>query len=317
MASYLRRVLCSLLLLLTGIAALRIVAILGQMPWWLHDPLVYFPTLFYVLPGALLVLGLWRHGQVRPAVLRAALVVLGLNVAADVRVPPRHRPAVRTGEPVRLLTFNVYQTRLADDEIIALIRDRRPDILFLQEAPIDFVRSREGELGRLYRHVESYGQLLVATNRDVAAIERIELPHGRGMLRLTLDVRGKRLDVFNTHLSVANPRKFFPRLREQQRQVDALLDQLGRAPGALVAAGDFNFPLHSTGYKRLTAAFASARSAPGTGFGYTFNAFLPVTAIDHCFAGGGVRFIRWEPLPDRLSDHRPVEVEFLLPPVTP
>ena len=120
------------------------------------------------------------------------------------------------------------------------------------------------------------------------------------------------LTAGHTHLSVAKPQAFFARLRVQQRQTDALLAHFGAAPGAWVAAGDFNMPLHSTGYKRLAAAAESARSA-GIGFGYTFPAALPFTTIDHCFGGGGVRFVRCEPLAVRLSDHRPLEVDFLVP----
>jgi endonuclease/exonuclease/phosphatase (EEP) superfamily protein YafD len=313
--SILRRCLVAVSVLLTVVAAVRVAAILGRLPWWLHDPLVYFPTLFYVMPGVVLVVILWRLQVARPVFLRTLLAILGINFAADLR-PPTRQPADRPDEAVRLLTFNVYQTRLADEDILTLVRDRRPDILFLQEAPLPFVRAHEAELRQMFRHVEAHDQLLVATNLGLLEVERIQLSYAREVLHLALDVRGTRLDVFNTHLSVANPRRYFTRLREQERQTDELLGHMGRAPGPVISSGDFNFPLHSTNYKRVTASYASARTDVGTGFGYTFHAFLPVTAIDHCF-GRGVRFVRWQPVPVHLSDHRPVEVEFVLPPVTP
>jgi vancomycin resistance protein VanJ len=288
----------------------------AHLPWWVHDPLVYFPTLFLAVPGLIAALVLRWYRVVPRAVLWAAVAVLGLNAAADVQ-PPWRSPDPPSGQELRLLSFNIYQARLADGEIVALVRERHPDILCLQEVPFEFFGAHENELRQTFRHVAYHRQLLVATTWDVTGAEAVELPHGRALQHLVLDVRGTRLDVFNTHLSVAKPGEFFTRLHQQQRETDALLDHFGSPPGGWVAAGDFNMPLHSTGYKRLAASHESARSAAGTGFGYTFNATLPITTIDHCFGGGGVRFLRCEPLAVPLSDHRPLEVDFLVPAATP
>jgi endonuclease/exonuclease/phosphatase family metal-dependent hydrolase len=316
MTTFARRWLRRLLAVLLAVAAVRLVAVAAVLPWWAHDPLVYFPTLFYAVPGLLLAGGLrWRKAIPR-ALLWTAVAILGLNVVADVR-PPRRSPDHSPGQELRLLSFNLYQARLADGEILDLVRERGPHILCLQEVPAQFFEAHEGELRQTFRHVHYHRQLLVASNCDVTAAEAVELPHARSLQHLILDVRGTRLDVFNTHLTVANPGEFFTRLREQQRQTDALLDHFGAAPGLFVAAGDFNMPLHSTGYKRLTASYQSARSAAGSGFGYTFNAFLPVTTIDHCFGSDGIEFLRCEPLTVRLSDHRPLEVEFAVPAAAP
>ena len=316
MVAFARRWLRRLFIVLLSLAAVRLVAVIAHLPWWVHDPLVYFPTLFLAVPGLFLGLTLrWRKAVPRAA-LWLAVAVLGLNVAADVR-PPWRSPDPLSGQELRLLSFNIYQARLTDGELVDFVRERRPDILCLQEVPFVFFEAHEKDLRQTFRHVAYHRQLLFATNWDVTGAEAIELPHARALQHLVLDVRGTRLDLFNTHLSVANPRNFFSRLREQQRQTDALLRHFGAAPGARVAVGDFNMPLHSTGYKRLTASYESARCAAGTGFGYTFDSFLPVTTIDHCFGSGGPRFLRCEPLAARLSDHRPLEVDFLVPAATP
>jgi vancomycin resistance protein VanJ len=316
MAAFARRWLRRLFIALAGLAAVRLVAIVTLLPWWVHDPLVYFPTLFIAVPGFGLTLVVWWPRAIPRGAVWPAVALLGLNVAADVR-PPWRAPDPPSGQELRLLSFNIYQARLADGEIVALIRERQPDILCLQEVPFEFFETHEKDLRHTFRHVAYHRQLLVATTWDVTSAEAVELPHGRALQHLVLDVRGTRLDLLNTHLSVAKPGEFFSRLRAQQRETDALLGRFEGAPGARVAAGDFNMPLHSTGYKRLTASHESARSAAGSGFGYTFPAGLPVTTIDHCFGGGGIRFRRCEPLAARLSDHRPLEVDFLVPAATP
>jgi len=301
---------------LLGVAAVRLVAVLSHLPWWVHDPLVYFPTLFLAVPGLVLAVALWWCKAVPRAVLWTAVAVLGLNVAADLRLSWRSPDSV-PGQELRVISFNIYQARLANGEIVALVRERRPDILCLQEVPFEFFEAHEGDLRQTFRNVTYHRQLLVATIWDLTETKAVELPQGRSLQHLAVDVRGTRLDVFNTHLSVAKPREFYSRLRAQQQETDALLSHFGAAPGARLAAGDFNMPLHSTGYKRLAASHESARSAASTGFGYTFTASLPLTTIDHCFGGGGVRFLRCEPLAVRLSDHRPLEVDFQVPAATP
>src|SRR5215216_1175066 len=120
MASFARRWFRRLLVALLTVSAVPFIAILTVLPWWAHDPLVYLPTLFHAVPGLLLALILRWRKVVPRAALWSAVAVLGLNVAADVR-PPRPSPAPPPGQELRLLSFNIYQTRLADGEIPALV----------------------------------------------------------------------------------------------------------------------------------------------------------------------------------------------------
>ena len=84
--------------------------------------------------------------------------------------------------------------------------------------------------------------------------------------------------------------------------------------GPFVIAGDFNLPLHSTGYKQIARCYQDSRCVAGDwGLGYTFNTFLPITTIDHCFGDAGVQFLRRQTLPMRLSAHRPIRIEFAIP----
>src|SRR5215210_6202595 len=152
MPSLARRWLRRLFAVFLAVAAVRFIAILAHLPWWAHDPLMYFPTLFYAVPGLLLAAALRWRKVVPRAAFWAAVAVLGLNVAADVR-PPRGSPEPPAGQQLRLLSFNIYQTRLANGEILELVRERHPDVLCLQEVPIAFFEAHEGELRQTFRHV--------------------------------------------------------------------------------------------------------------------------------------------------------------------
>lgn len=302
-----------LLIPLLSCALARFVAILYPLPWWVHDPLIYFPTLFYAVPGLAIALIAYRQEFISSWLLLTAVLVLGANVLADVQPPRRLPSATATEHSVELLSYNIFQARWADRSVVALVCQRRPDVLLLQEVPDEFFQTHEAELRQTFRHVVYHKHLLAATNLDVLETESIDLSHGRSLLRLSLDVQGSRFDVFNTHLSVASTRTFFPRLREQQRQTEEVLGRLEKSPGPVVIAGDFNFPLHSTCYRRFATAYRNARSDVGTGFGYTFNTWLPVTTIDHCFASPSVQFLSCSTLPVWLSDHRPVQTRFVIP----
>lgn len=312
MSTFMRRLTQVLLVVLLGCTLTRVVAVFWTLPRLIHDPLVYFPTMFYFGIGLSIVIAAYWTKSASRFVLFAPVVVIAIIIAADVRMPPSSLPNPTTRQAVRVLSFNIYQARLADDEIVKLIRERHSDVLCLQEVPPWFFRKHEKELRKMFRHVEFHNRLLVATEFDLVQVERLNLSYGRSLLHLELKLDGRRLDVFNTHLSVASPSSFFDRLTEQQEQIDQVLAHMARSSGPVLIAGDFNVPLHSTGYRRFAERYRSARSTAGAGFGYTFNTYLPITTIDHCFASEAVRFIEWKPLSVRLSDHRPVEVRLVM-----
>jgi endonuclease/exonuclease/phosphatase (EEP) superfamily protein YafD len=310
MASFIRRLRSFVVVLLLACAGLRLFAILYRLPWPIHDSLIYFPTPFYAFSGILIATACIRRILVRRSVLVATLLLLLANVVADFRPPWHRQRASNPAGEIQLLSYNIHQARWANDELVQFMCERHPDVLCLQEVPVWFWESHKAELRQNFRGVVYHNHLLIATNLAPVASDHIDLCHERSLLHLVVEVEGRRLDVFNTHLSVAQPSNFFTRLDAQRRQTEEILAHVDPVPGPLLFAGDFNFPVHSSCYKRVTARYQNARAAVGTGVGYTFTTFLPITTIDHCFANAGVRFQSWETLPVRLSDHLPVLVRF-------
>jgi endonuclease/exonuclease/phosphatase (EEP) superfamily protein YafD len=301
------------LLLGSAVLALRLFTIVVPLPWFLHDPLIYLPALLCVVgavPFLLLGLGVLAG---RRWLLCGPLALLAVNAAFDYRpasVEPSGPPADTT---YRVLTYNIFQTRLANEEILAFLREQRPDVLLLQEVPTSFYRAHKDELRRLFRHVQYYGELLTAANLDVVESEGVDLASRRTLHRLRVRDEGREFEVYNTHLSVVRPFRVYERLGEQRQQLGTIVERLRAAGRPYVIGGDFNFPPRSTGYRVLEALGSSARSE-SAGFGYSFNSFVPLAGIDHVFAGPGVRFLHFATVPVRLSDHFPVTARFAVEP---
>lgn len=79
-------------------------------------------------------------------------------------------------------------------------------------------------------------------------------------------------------------------------------------------AGDLNAPARGELQGLLRAAHLSdAFRQAGAGFGFTYAARLGFSRLDYVW-GDGVVFTQARPLPDRLSDHRPLLARFGLRP---
>ena len=248
----------------------------------------------------------------------------------------------------RILSYNVHRCvgadrRLDIGRVAAVIAAAEPDIVALQE--VDVGRARTGgvdqahELARrlemdfafnaaLRVAEELYGDaiLTVAPQRLVKAgplpgYERLPGLEPRGALWVEVDIGESVLQVVNTHLGLAPP--------EQHAQVRALIGErwlahpLRRDP--MILAGDFNASRRTLVHRTLAAALVDARRtarprrqrARATA---TFPAAMPMLAIDHVFASADIRITRVSVPADALtraaSDHRPLVVDFELPPLT-
>lgn len=126
-----------------------------------------------------------------------------------------------------------------------------------------------------------------------------------GFLEATIDVRGWRVRVLNTHLDYRGD----PSVRGQQ--VSESLEIIGDSTTPILMFGDLNaVPVAP----ELQPLFARLRDGwPTTaGTGYTYPAVNPVRRIDYVLASQHFRVI-YARVPDtRASDHRPVIMDLVL-----
>lgn len=126
-----------------------------------------------------------------------------------------------------------------------------------------------------------------------------------GFLEATIDVRGRRVRVFNTHLDYRG------NATVRRQQVSESLEIIGDSATPILMFGDLNAVPVSP---ELQPLFARLRDGwPDTAAdGFTYPAVRPVRRIDYVLASNHFRVI-YARVPDsRASDHRPVIMDLVM-----
>lgn len=212
---------------------------------------------------------------------------------------------------LRVLSFNTHRSSGSVAAVAREIEAVRPDIALLQE--VDRFQARTGgadqaalladALGmessyspNLARGRSQYGTLILS-RFPIVQEGRFDLAGApgaepRGLQWVTLDVAGRPVRVFNTHLEAVRPRA---RL-QQARQVAGTV---ARETGPVVLGGDLNaWPASATvsavgQVLTDTWTVGTGRAATGEG-GHK---------IDYVFVGGGLRPLRSQVALSGVSDH--------------
>ena len=246
---------------------------------------------------------------------------------------PTRAPAVR----LSVLTFNIHGAlghgRLDLGRIARAISVSRADVVLLQE--VDRYRLRTGvvpqarSLGRtLGLHVAYGANKLRAPARHglpPAAIgnailsrfpireqANTHLPNRvgmelRGLLHVELDVHGRSVSVYNTHLQHTSGSM----RREQAHAIRAVID---RDTDPLILGGDLNAESDSPAVGILErGGLSDTWGQVGHGDGLTVPAYVPHRRIDFLLHDDAVEPLAAAVLRSGLSDHREVWGEFEVP----
>ncbi|MDP3746912.1 MAG: endonuclease/exonuclease/phosphatase family protein [Phenylobacterium sp.] len=240
----------------------------------------------------------------------------------------------------RILTYNVHRCvgtdrRLDVGRVAEVIARLQPDIVALQE--LDVGRARTGGVDQAHEiaqrlkmsfhfhpalrvEEELYGDAILTAYPE-RLIQTGPLPghpaipqlEPRGALWLAVEIEGREVHVFNTHLGLVP--------KEQQIQAAWLaghgwLDHPTRQ-GPTILLGDFNATATSVVYRTLHAKLEAARRlAPNKTPTSTFPSALPVLRIDHIFVSPEIRVesvtAPFDALTRVASDHLPLMMDFSL-----
>jgi endonuclease/exonuclease/phosphatase family metal-dependent hydrolase len=234
-------------------------------------------------------------------------------------------------------------------EIAALLAERKPDVVVLNE--VDFDSTWSGRVNQAAVIAREMNMPNRAEQRNVdVSLPFLRLAFGNAVLS-RFPIRKARvveLPAYSTLEMLAAGRKkgLLCRLelpggrelrllavhlehRDEEVRVAAarVIERLRTAEKTpLLAAGDFNSSPRRYPQADLTADGRTALSLllEGKGFGaavkenpgpadFTFPSMAPVKAIDWVLAPAGWRLLEHTPLDSRLSDHRPVFVRVALP----
>ena len=253
-------------------------------------------------------------------------------------VTQRADPSVRA-TPIRVVTYNVHSCRGMDGiyspaRIARALLREQPDIICLQELEHGIERSgwvlqvteiAEALSADYHFHGISrvddgdFGNAILSPHR-MQRVKSSSLPVWagkiRGVLWVSVEIDGRQIQVFNTHLSVVE--------KERKMQADALLgvDWLGGVePGTpLILCGDFNASRRSYTCRRIGEQLRNIDSAQlAIETMNTWSSRMPLRRIDHVFVSEALRvresYVPRTRLTKVASDHLPLVVDLDLLPV--
>ena len=248
-------------------------------------------------------------------------------------------PSSPSDVPLRVMSYNIAAGGGDLDRTVTTIRASAADIVALQEVDVHWSTrsgfadqaavlgerlSMQVRFAHIYQlpgasalaPLREYGVAVLSRYPIVAwtnhAITRLStqiegtppapMP---GFLEATIDVRGTRVRVFNTHLD------YRPDAVVRRQQVAETLTIMGDPSSPMLLFGDLNAP---PGAPELQPLFTHLQDSwtVSADSGFTYPATVPVRRIDYVFASRHFRVRAVSVSDSQASDHRPVIVDFVL-----
>jgi len=271
--------------------------------------LAYAPSIL-VGPAAVLLLLLGKGLFWFRATLAALSLTLGA-VALSIEQPlllSRHQPLpVTQSKPFTVMTYNVMAYARNEEEVIATIREERPDILCLVEGT--FAERKPPRvvdaLGAEY-HWAVGSRLSVAARFPIQKSRMVIDWYDLKLLQVDLEGPEGPLSVYAIDLSP-------PQRRREEKVFQELWATLKLEAQPAVLAGDFNTPRGSARLKDALEGWQDDFRAAGVNsyLGTWPSRPFPLWQLDHSYSRGGVAAIRAEIRRSNGSDHLPLVVEYL------
>lgn len=237
-------------------------------------------------------------------------------------------------EYITVMTYNIHHAVGIDgifdpDRIAKLIREYDVDLVALQEVDVETERVNGIHIMKYLADTLDmtwiFGKNLsfqgggygngILSKYPVIFWENDHLQsfdHGeqRGLLQSVIDVKGMRIDFWNTHLDHRSDD------RERRKSVSTILEKTSSVSSSLFIAGDFNDTPESPAIRAMTEVFQDVWTQSGENTGLTFPADSAARRIDYLFYHNWpeeqftLKPIRARVLKSPASDHLPLIVTF-------
>lgn len=247
-------------------------------------------------------------------------------------------PPPSSGQPLRVLTFNVLYDNPHYAEIAELIRSQQPDLVALQEVQPAAMRELVAQLEEEFPHYllgtdNPYGTTALFSRLPIVDVRTLDLEVDRPAVMMRITVGEQRLTVVSAHLrpfgwptiqylyqheslsaAIAAAQNF---VVEQNRQAQILLELMQQSPDdAFILGCDCNTKLLQSTYALLHAQLRSPVHEIGLSawfhqppMGYVD---LNPQNVDYIFYTGALSPVAVYKLKANAgSDHNPLVSEFL------
>lgn len=259
----------------------------------------------------------------------AGTVTAAAAESADPAAPDR---------PVSVMSFNIHHGVGQDGQldlqrIAEVVRTEDVEIVGLQEVDrhwserSDFVDQAAWLARELNMHVvyganldvdpleadqprRQYGTAILSEHPihdwDNTYLPKYEGHEQRGLLRAKVNVRGVRVQVYNTHLQHNNA-------MERLEQVAAIEELIGTSDEAVILMGDLNAVPSAPEIQALVDDLVDTWEDAGAGEGHTYPGEDPNARIDYVLTSNDVITRTAAVVATNASDHLPVRADILLP----
>ena len=251
---------------------------------------------------------------------------LALGLVASVTlgvVAPRAiaGPQPKPGQPLTVLSFNVFKGRADTTALAETIRVAKPDVVVLAEAGERFRRLLQERIADLgYRswindpsdQANVYGIVVLAASKlGAVTAEPLALNTTYRWMRLTGGTLGS-ADLVAVHVAAPVGKS----LQRWAAELGMLQRWCTPGHGATILVGDINATLDQAPLRSAIADCADASADRGQGLVATWPSSWPRwfgVQIDHVFTAGGPRPARVDILDLPGSDHRALLAQVLIP----
>jgi endonuclease/exonuclease/phosphatase (EEP) superfamily protein YafD len=210
-----------------------------------------------------------------------------------------------------LLLSNVYARNSRHSALVDLVRQEKPDLVFVQEVTRQWADALERLRGE-YPH----GVILEG---GVASLSRQSLLkagdagtgdyNGPGA-EIQLNAGARILHIINVHTPAPLDRQS---LKLRNEHLDVIADRMNNLPSPKILIGDLNVTLWSPYYRRLIVQTGLINAREGFGVLPTWPTYYRSSAlmipIDHCLVSEDIRVINIRTGRHIGSDHLPLIVD--------
>jgi len=289
----------------------------GQFHWTL-DILSHYHLQYTVgLTLCLLVLLLLRDFRLHLLGLGAALLVNLMLVAPFFFTTGPVAQAATADAPLRVMALNISTSNAGYGQVVALIRERQPDLVFMSEVREDLLTVLRAELTDSYPYLHAEPSRMTLgvaflSRQPFVEVETV-MPGGRGRryLRAVLDWQGQPVTIVGIHpLPPINGEWAASRNSEI-----ALMGQLANAATQpFILLGDLNASPWSQPMRRLIAEAELHYAMQGHGIGLTWRlaGVLLGAPLDYILVSPAWQVANYTEGGDIRSDHIPIQADLML-----
>lgn len=237
-------------------------------------------------------------------------------------------------ENVTVMSYNIHHAEGEDgvldlERIASLIEESKADIIGLQEVDNhwsersdfqDQAKLLAQRLGMFYvyaanldrdplaegDHRRQYGTAVLSKypiiNSKNHYLTKIGNTEQRGLLEVTINVKGNHVHYYNTHLALTSA--------ERDIQIREIIEIANQAKGPKVFVGDLNATPESNEMKPMYANYLDVFA--GQTNANTYSAENPTKRIDYIFTSDDIETVNTEVIESLASDHLPITAEIVL-----